>query len=191
MRYFYITYEERAATAADAAWIFKSRIHQLLRSQQTILLFPILRDGPRPKNFVYNYCLEQNPMDLRLRDSDESPLVEGGGFYVNTCHRLTSPEFPGIDSLLIVHPPNGSPPILLIFSIAHNAKVHDVSEEGFRRINNLGLSPDTRMYYVVVTPECIEPEIRIPEGYFMKGREKAPGKVFNYPIPMNVLLPES
>ena len=131
-------------------------------------------------------------MDLWLHGSDECPLVEGGDFHENAYHRLVPADFPGIDSLLIIHPPDRSP-ILLIFSIARNAEIHDVNDEGFRRIDNLGIPLGTCKYYVVVTPGCVEPEVRVPEAYFAKGREKAPGKVSwvsNYPIPQNVLLLE-
>ena len=36
-------------------------------------------------------------MDLRLRGSDEYPLVEGDDLRVNTHHRPISADFPGID----------------------------------------------------------------------------------------------
>ena len=136
--------------------------------------------------------LKQNPMDLQLPGLDKRPLVEGGDFHKNCYYRLVSTGFPGIDSLLLICPLDGSPPILLIFRIARNAETHDVSEEGFSRINNLGLSPDTRKYYVVVTTEGVEPEMRVPEAYFAKGREKVIGKVsqvLNYPVPTEVLFP--
>ena len=48
--------------------------------------------------------------------------------------------------LLLIYPPDGSAPLLLIFRITHNRETgaHDVSEEGLGGINNLGLSPDIR-----------------------------------------------
>ena len=69
-----------------------------------------------------------------------------------------SADSPGIDSLIIIHlPPGGSPPIFLIFWIAHKAEA---------------LSPDTHKYYVVVIPGGVVPGIRVPEEYFCEGEGK-------------------
>ena len=192
-KYFYDMYRASVTTAADAEWILRSRIHQLLRSQLTIRLSPIVRDAFDPTDFIGCF-LERTPMDLQLPNSHERTLVEGGEFHMNCYYRLGSADFPGIDSLLPICPPDGSPPVLLMFRITSGTVTYDMIEEGFRKIDNLGLSPNIRKYYVVVTPESVNPRMRVSGEYSREGWGKVLGKVsrvFNYPVPADVLFPEN
>ena len=64
-------------------------------------------------------------------------------------------------------------------------------------IKKLKSTEDTqnaRLYFVVVTPEDVEPEIKVHKAYFgMTGNEKLPVEkfqVFNYPVSVDALFPE-
>ena len=199
MKYFYDLFRATTTTASSAGWVFEFRMHQLLTRQQTIRLFPITQDNPGPKNFIYKGYPGENPIDLQLIKSDEHPLFEDE-FHANRYYRPTSTNFPTIDSLLLIHPPD-SPPILLAFQIARNKKEHNVNEAGLQRIDKmikkLKSTEDTqnaRLYFVVVTPEEVEPEIKVHKAYFgMTGNEKLPVEkfqVFNYPVSVDALFPE-
>ena len=167
----------------------------MLTRQQTIRLFPITQDDPGPKNFIYRGYPGKNPIDIQLIESNEHPLVEDD-FHANRYYRPISTDFPTIDSLLLIHPPD-SPPVLLTFRITRNEKEHDVNEVGLQRINELKSTEDAqnaRLYFMVVTPEDVEPEIEVPKAYFgMRDNKELPVKkfqVFNYPVSVDVLLPE-
>ena len=199
MKYFYDLFRATTTTASSAGWVFEFRMHQLLTRQQTIRLFPITQDNPGPKNFIYRGYPGENPIDLQLIKSDEHRLLEDE-FHANRYYRPTSTNFPTIDSLLLIHPPD-SPPILLAFQITRNKKEHDVNEAGLQRIDKmikkLKSTEDTqnaRLYFVVVTPEDVEPEIKVHKAYFgMTGNEKLPVEkfqVFNYPVSVDALFPE-
>ena len=185
-------YWNSATTGISAGWIFESRVHQLLRSQQTIQLFPVTLHSSEADDFIYKGYSRKTPTDLQLPESDEDTLVKGCDFYANRYYRLVSADFPEVHSLLLICPPDGSSPLLLIFHITRTAKAHDASEETLRSIDNLDLPKDTRKYYVVVTPEGVEPEVRVPRSYFgRRGRTKLRDKVlrvFTYPVPFKVLL---
>ena len=131
-------------------------------------------------------------MELQLPESSEGTLVEGGDFRMDCYYRLASANFPEIDSLLLICPPDGSPPILLMFRISRTDEVYNVSEDTLRHIDNLRLPRGTRKYYVVVTPGGVEWEVRVPGAYFgRRGRTKLRDKllqVFAYRVPVNVLF---
>ena len=66
-----------------------------------------------------------------------------------------------------------------------------------QRIDELKSTEDAqnaRLYFVVVTPEDVELEIKVPKAYFgMRGDKKLPVgtiQVFNYPVSVDALLPE-
>ena len=66
-----------------------------------------------------------------------------------------------------------------------------------QRIDELKSTEDTRnarLYFVVVTPEDVEPEIKVPKAYFgMRSNKKLPiekFQVFNYPVSVDALFPE-
>ena len=136
---------------------------------QTIQLFPI--GGRQAKaNLIYgDYTApkeRQNPMNLQLAESTESPLVKVGDLEKNRYYRPKSNSFPAVGSLLLVHPPNEPSPILLVFQITWNRKEHNVDEDGLRKTDDLQLPLDTRRYYVEVTPEGIHPKITVSVKYF-------------------------
>ena len=191
MRYLYYEFRASATMAASAVWIFEHRIHQLLRSQATIRLVPIIRHKPGPNDYIYKGYQWENPIDLWLPGSAERPLVEGGRFRRNRYCRLDSP---GANSFLLVYPPDGSPPILLIFVVTCSTEIHYVSEDILRKIDSCSLPPDVRRYYVVVTPKGARPKIKFPEAYSgKKGSTRQSDKglrVFNYPVGDNVLFPD-
>jgi len=55
MSYLYRLFRYNEITAVAAGWIFESRMHQLLREEQTIRLFPIAQAVPGSANFISNF----------------------------------------------------------------------------------------------------------------------------------------
>ena len=110
-------------------------------------------------------------------------------------YRLESTDFETIDSLLLVRDRGRSQHVLLLFRITCNTEELEVSEEDLRGIDGFVLPKNTRKYHVVVTPQGVEPEIKVPEAYLGKeGKRKLSGGgflVFNCPIPANVLFPQN
>ena len=195
MKYYYDLFRTGTTTAADAGWVFEFRMHQLLTRQQTIRLFPITQDLLGPKNSIYKGYPGENPIDLQLTGSDEHPLVEGDHLHTDHYYRPKPTSFPTINSLLLIRPPD-SPPTLLAFQIARNIKAIHVDEDGLCRIDNLDLPPHTRKYYVVATPEDVQPEIKVPMACFRiedgTPQNFPPRKVFSlfhYPVRMDALFP--
>ena len=122
MCYYYGLIRTSAIMAAGAGWVFELRMHQLLRKQQTIRMFPITPGRPEPANFIYEDYPGRNPIDLHLTRSDEYPLAEGNQFHANLCHRPTPTNFPGIDPCS---------------SFTRNAGEHDVNEDDLNLSENI------------------------------------------------------
>jgi hypothetical protein len=114
--YLYDLFWASPATAASAGWIFDFQMHQLIAEQQTIWIFPITQGDSRSANYIYKDYPGENAVDLQLTGSQE-PLAMEDGFTTNHYYRLQPTNFLTIDSLLLIHPPNDSPPILLMFGI--------------------------------------------------------------------------
>jgi hypothetical protein len=194
MEYLYSFFQNSQTMAPAAGWIFELRMHQLLRRQQTIRLFPI-RGRPGTTRFLYDgyTASKENPTDLQLAESDEYPLVEGDRLRMNRYYRLDSIDFPATDSVLLIHPPGEPSPILLMFQMTRNKREHNVDEEGLGKIDDLRLPRHTRRYYVVVTPEGIQPQIKVPPACF-EGRGRrgiSPDElfpVFHCPVRRNALF---
>jgi len=122
----------RDILSPSATWIFKFRMHELLRSGQTIRIFPILRSRNKGvANLIYgNYAASRNRRDrvnLALPVSSEYPLTEEVQLEEDLYYYSESSNF-AVDSLLLIHPP-GESPILLMFQMTVND-------------NELGLSPE-------------------------------------------------
>jgi len=168
MREFYNLFLATLITATPAGWVFKDRMHQLLRTERTLQLFPILprRAGT---NVVFNdYAASKaknDPMEFQLTRSKEHPLVEGTELQANHYYRLESSNFPAVNSVLFIDPP-GEPPILFMFHMTRNKIKEGRSLRGLHKVDALSLPPGTRRYLVVVTPEEIHPGITIPLKYF-------------------------
>lgn len=190
MKYFYDRFQASATTAASAGWVFQHRMHQLLSRKRTIRLYPVFRGPSRSNQSIYKGYPGENPTDVQLARSDEYPLVEGGGFHVNRYYRPESTDLHSIDSLLLVHPPD-VPPVLLMFRIIGSEKEHDVNEDDLRRIGELDLAEGTRMCYVIVTPEGVEPEIKVPRMVDEGQLSDNMFQVFNYPVPLSEVFPSS
>ena len=62
MSYSYGLFRANEIPAASTGWIFE--LHQLLREEQTIRLFPINQGVPGPVNFIYRDYPKKNPVDL-------------------------------------------------------------------------------------------------------------------------------
>jgi len=188
MEYFYHNFRVSPSTADFTGWIFEFRIHQLLGRQQTIQIFSIGQDSPRLGNFIYNGYPGVS-LTLQLPGSNEHLLVEDGHFHMNRYYRLKHTDFPAIDSLLFLP---GSPPTLVVFQITRNAEEHNVSEDSLRSVDKLGLPWNTRRVWVVVTPEGVKPEIKIPMAYFgMEVRTRLVGEGFgayHLPVPLSELF---
>ena len=202
MAEFYELFLASSVTASTVGWIFERRMHQFLAEKRTIRLFPI-QGRPADAKFVYNCyaasAARSGGENFSLTRSEEYELVEGGELKKGRYYRPKPINFPAIDSLRLTHTRSESP-ILLMFQITRNQKELDVSLGGLRRIDELHLPPNTRKYYVVVTPEAMQPNITIPRVYIEKGgmpREKgkqkakqadeSPGPeeafpVFHYPV---------
>lgn len=170
---FHYLFLNSPAAAIAVEWLFELRMHQLLRRQQHIRVFPIR--GRRVKaNFVYDdyTSAKNNPTELQLADSTDLDLVEKAKLEKGHYYRPISTNFPGIDSLLLIHPPGELTPILLMFRFTRNEIELDAKLRGLGKIDELGLPSDTRRYYIVVIPEGIHPKITIRTSYFKEGQDK-------------------
>jgi len=188
VEYFYYKFLDSPATADLAGWIFESRVHQLLRKQQIIQVFPITQDGPRPKKVTPKDRSGRKLMEFQLPKSNERPFVKGeppeDGYY-----RLEfATNHPAVDSLLVFHSNRKSPPTFLLFRIIRNTREHIISKDTLDSIKELGLPNGAHKFYVVVTPEGVKPEIKVPKADPSKGGQSGEFPVFNYPVPTNVLF---
>jgi len=141
-------------------------MHQLLRRGYSLKLFPLLLDRTTQTFDIYaDYTAskkDKNSKTLQLAVSDEHLLVDGMQLQVNHYYR-PGKNFPTIDSLLLLHPPNELP-VLLMFRITRSRVKHDLKLSGLERVNQMVLPSGTRKYYVVVSPVGIEPEIHVLKG---------------------------
>jgi len=168
MRLLYDQFQAYPTNPPAAEWIFKLRIHQLLVEKQTLQLFPI-RGYQTKANLIYDDHTasrkRQDPTNLELVKSEQYRLVEKHGLQKNCYYVPKCKRFPGIDSLLLVHPPGEALPILLMFRIIQNQKDYSVNKKSLGKVGDLKLPSNTRKYYVVVTPEGVRPTITVPTKY--------------------------
>ena len=191
--YYYDIFQQGGSVTASAAgWIFEFRMHQLLTQGYHINLFPLRNPNNGTKNYIYSDYgdshAKRNEMKLRLPASSEFPLAKGIELQVGCYYRLEAKKFPTIDALLLIRldrPFKNPLPILLMFQITRNRSGHDVTAAGLDMIDTLTLPPNTRRYYVAVTPFNIEPPIQVPKGRF-KGVY-----AFHHPVPQSTLFPRS
>jgi len=188
--YYYDIFQQGGSVTASAAeWIFGFRMHQLLSQGYSINLFPLRNPGRGIKNDVYSDYSdshkERTKKHFRLAKSPEYPLAGGIVPVVDRYYRLGAKNFATIDSLLLIHPPEHSSPILLMFQITRKRDGHDVKEAGLDMIDTLKLPPNTLTYYVAVTPDGIEPPIQVPKGRFEDVH------VFHHPVPQSTLFPHA
>ena len=182
--FFYSLFQHSPDFAAAAGWIFEFRMHQLLQEGGPIELFPIV--GARANtNFAwkdYKATVNgKNPMFLQLPPSEESPLVEQAELDVGHYYRPQANNFPAIDSLLLIHPPNESP-ILLMFQMTRDKDGHGINKCGLIKVDAFNLPPNTRKYYVVVTPYDIHPKIMASLSYLEDEDSGQAFSVFHYPV---------
>jgi len=186
-RFYYDFFRGSQNTDSTAGSIFQLRVHELLRRGGFLRLFPI-RGHRTTVDFVYNdYTAseeERDQRDLQLPGSGEYHFVEGDQFCVGQCFI----DHPDADA-------GNSPPILLTFHITRN-KEYNLNGEDLRRINGLNLPPHTSIckYFVVITPDDIQPEIKVPKALF-EGEEQTEGEapedlfsMFHYPVSMEELF---
>ena len=176
-------------TASNAGWIFEFRMHQLIRQGYLMKLFPIGRTRSTSTKFdVYNnytnFHNERNAEHFQLAESQEETLGEGIKLKVNQYYRPTAPNFPSIDSVLLIHPANSSP-ILLMFQFTRRKDEYDAKEDGLNQVDGLRVPRGTRKYLVVVTPSGREPQIRSPKGRF----ENEHVLVYHHPVQRRTLFP--
>ena len=155
-------------TAISAGWVFENRMHQLLRTERTLQLFPILPRRARTNIIFDDYAASKariDPIEFQLTCSEEHPLIEGAELVMNHYYRLESSDFAAVDSVLLIHPP-GDPPILFMFHVTRDETKHSTNLGGLRKIGELGVPLGTRRYLVIVTPESIHPSITVPLKYF-------------------------
>ena len=180
--------------STSATWIFKFRMHELLRNGQTIELFPILHSPNKGMaNLIYdNYAASRNgkdPINLTLPVSSEYPLTEGVRLEEGRYYRPKSSDFV-VDSLLLIHPP-GESPILLMFQMSSNDDELGVSPEGSDIIDRMLLG--TRKYYIVVTPDTAHPKVNVPVKYFKEMEKQVASAdesflVFHYSVRLEQLF---
>ena len=173
----YTALQGSAVTAPAVGGILELRLHQLFTSREYPLrLFPLLQSKSNSAKFhLYdNYSASYKEENLKLPKltvSEVLPLDKGKiQLQIDHYYRPTADNYPSVDSLLLIRPTNGGnpSPILLMFQIARNKEDHDVKEVGLERVEELGLPPDTRKYYVVVTPLDKQPRILVPKAYHGK-----------------------
>ena len=155
-------------TAISAGWVFENRLHQLLRTERTLQLFPILPRRARTNIVFDGYAASKariDPIEFQLTRSEEHLLVEGAELVMNHYYRPESSDFAAVDSVLLIHPP-GEPPILFMFHVTRNETKSGTSLAGLGKVDIFGVPPGTRRYLVIVTPESIHPSIAVPLKYF-------------------------
>ncbi|KAF9647700.1 hypothetical protein BDM02DRAFT_3129593 [Thelephora ganbajun] len=189
MAYFHDLFLASPVTAVTAGWLFELRMHQLLANQRTIRLFPILGCHDQVDLIYNDYTASEerkDPANVQLTASEERDLLEGAQLQKDRYYRPKITNFPAIDSLLLVHPPGEPSPILLMFQITRNKQDHDANVRGLDKVKNMGLPPDACRYYVVVTPEGVQPKIMVSMEYFGENiRQILPDEVFpvfHYPV---------
>ena len=190
--YFYDQFRDSPITAASARWVFEFRVCQLLREQRTIQVFPIIQGTPWPEHYFYEHYPGKNAVDLQMPGSEEHRPVEGVRSVVNPRYH---PRFtaPAIDPLFLIHPPDDSPPIILVFEATQNAEDWDANRGSLRRADALDLK--VRQHYVVIALEGTRPKITVPKAYHEVTSVNQPLpkevlQVFNYPVPKHVLFPQ-
>ena len=140
-------------------------------------------------------------MDIQLPLSEEHPLVKGSPLRIGRYYRLQAANLPTIDSLFFIHPLDESSPILLTFRITRNGECH-VNGDTLRSIDKLNFPSHTniRKFVVAVTPDGVDPKIKIPntssEGTGEKRRRdkkapEEPWRAFHYPVSMEKLFPHN
>ena len=168
MEEFHYLFMASPIAAAPAGWVFENRMHQLLRRNQTLRLFPILPNCARTKVIFDDYAASKaknTPTEFQLTDSMEHPLVWGAELQTNHCCRPESSNFAAVDSVLLIRPPD-EPPILFMFQMTRNETKRDINLRGLRKVDRLVVPLGTRRYLVIVTPENVHPAITVPLGFF-------------------------
>jgi len=170
----YRLFRARDILSPSATWIFKFRMHELLRSGQSVELFPILRSSNKGvANLICDtYASSRGRRDrvnLALPVSSEYLLTEEVQLEEGCYYHSESSNF-AVDSLLLIRPP-GESPILLMFQMTANDNELGLSPEGLDTIDRM--LPGTRKYYVVVTPETAHPRVNIPAKYSKKTKKQA------------------
>jgi len=134
-----------------------------------------------------------------LYASPDCLFREGEQLTSGNYYRAPKVKFPAVDSLFFIEPPDEPSPILLMFQITQNHSEHDANSLGLDAVGRL-VPPNTRKWYVVVTPVDIEPGINVARKYFsdqgvdVKNVEGADAllRVFHCLIPTeNMFLHES
>ena len=179
----YYLFQSVGFTGSAAGWAFESLMHHSLRKGLTIQLSSIQSHSTKDNIHYDNYTASisgTNPWMFQLPVSDEHDLQEGAKLVVGHYYRPQSSNFPTIDSLFLIRPSRWSFPVLLMFWIAQNRDGCDVNTVTLERVAGLQLPRGTQKYYVVVTPEDIKPDIRVPKAYFTDRelRKKKLDKIF-------------
>jgi len=94
---------------------------------------------------------------------------------------------------LLTHPVGEPSPILLMFQMTLDKDELDAKEGGLCKIERMELPPNTRRYYMLVTPDDIQTKVKAPIKYFkVKGEEgkkfRDAFEVFHYPVDTDTLF---
>ena len=190
MEYFYHLFSKSQTTASAAGWVFEFRMHQLLRDGCTIQLFPI-GSHHVDNNTIYN-CYSslydgQDTKALMLPTSEEHSLLPNMTLTMGNYYRPLNSDinFPEINSLFLIKPPNERSPILLMFQMTQDKDRHDVKPKDLLAVEGLDLPLNTRKWLVVVTPFNIEPKIVVPKTDFPdRWVDTNIDEVFHFPFPL-------
>ena len=168
MKEFYDMFLATPITATLAGWVFEGRVHQVLRTEQTLRLFPILPRSGRANVIFDDYAASQagnKSTEFQLTHSKEYPLVKRAKLVENHYYRLESSNSAAVDSVLLLHPP-GELHVLFMFQMTLNKTKHGTNLDSLRKIGELDVPLGTRRYLVIVTPENTHPRIAVPLEYF-------------------------
>jgi len=181
MRDFYQSLHVSPTTASSAGIVFEARAHHFLQEGRTLEILPILSSsqlrGGKHLKYVYDKYVDDRKTMLRFT----LPVLQQYRVNKDTRHthelhvyyRPQISNFASVDSWVIVKPNPEEPPIVLAFQMTINKKEHDAKPIGLDRLRAL-VPEDAQVYYIVITPEEVTPEINVSADYltaaFLNGR---------------------
>jgi len=170
-------------TSTAAGMVFEHCVHQFLRKEKTIALFPILgrllKSGPNSgKNVIYdNYkatIKAKKQTWVNLPKLEEFVVIDESKTEVklNTYYHPKRRNFPSIDSWVLIWPAFSKVPIFIMFQITINKSNHDVKQEGLDFMDRLNIPANAVRWLVVLTPKGLTPQIGPVEAEYLKSKNR-------------------